>query len=587
MNTSHQGSSTATELLALLAIAAPVLMAYNQTPSVTFYNQVLALAGWGLWAAWLVLERAVGGLRGLSAGVWALLLALGALMISQALAPMRTGVTWGLPLQALGMTAAAGVALTLGARIGRGPQAEAVTASFCWALVIASLGSAAFAFVQVFIPSLAGQGLIASSSVAGRAVGNLRQPNHLSTLVLMGAAAAVWLGARPRGRDSWPAGVVAALLLVFTWVVVVTGSRTGMVGIVMLALWGLADRELPRGLRPVMMALPVAYGMYWVLMAGWSHLTGHDFIGEARLHSGSDISSSRFGIWSNTLSLIASHPWAGVGWGGFNHAWTLTAFPGRPIAFFDHTHNLVLQMLVELGLPAGLFVLLLFGVALWALLLQALRRTLGTTPRLALFIVALLMVHSQLEYPLWYAYFLLPTAFVWGLGLEGRPSASFGGAGVASKGIGLALAGVAVAVGAGLAIPEYRKITEIYAPTPGNPQTLAQRIALGQRSILFGYQADYAEVTTADHPGAPDIYPSFRGATHNLLDARLMAAWAKAEAERGEVERARFLAHRLAEFKHPLGRQFLAPCLEGEGAASQVICGPDAPLGPADFRGAP
>ena len=35
-------------------------------------------------------------------------------------------------------------------------------------------------------------------------------------------------------------------------------------------------------------------------------------------------------------------------------AWTLTPFPGRPIAFFDHTHNLPLQLIVELGVPLGL-----------------------------------------------------------------------------------------------------------------------------------------------------------------------------------------------------------------------------------------
>jgi len=37
--------------LALLAIVAPTLLAAHDPPSVTFYNQVLALFGWGLWTA--------------------------------------------------------------------------------------------------------------------------------------------------------------------------------------------------------------------------------------------------------------------------------------------------------------------------------------------------------------------------------------------------------------------------------------------------------------------------------------------------------------------------------------------------------
>src|SRR5439155_17968394 len=67
-----------------------------------------------------------------------------------------------------------------------------------------------------------------------------------------------------------------------------------------------------------------------------------------------------------TLTLIRMHPWAGVGFGEFNFAWTLTPFPGRPVAFFDHTHNLILQFVVELGVPLALLVL---GLLLWALAL--------------------------------------------------------------------------------------------------------------------------------------------------------------------------------------------------------------------------
>ncbi len=48
--------------------------------------------------------------------------------------------------------------------------------------------------------------------------------------------------------------------------------------------------------------------------------------------------------------------------------------------------------------------------------------------RAAFVIVFLVAVHSMLEYPLWYAYFLLPTAFAFGLCLE-RPAASEGAAG--------------------------------------------------------------------------------------------------------------------------------------------------------------
>jgi len=38
--------------------------------------------------------------------------------------------------------------------------------------------------------------------------------------------------------------------------------------------------------------------------------------------------------------------------------------------------------------------------------------------------------------------------------------------------------------------------------------------------VFFAHQADYAAVTTTDHPA--EVMASFRVAPHNLLDARLM-----------------------------------------------------------------
>ena len=177
------------------------------------------------------------------------------------------------------------------------------------------------------------------------------------------------------------------------------------------------------------MAAPFLYGALWFLLSVWGHGSQHLFGGEARISLGAngDISSSRFAIWSNTLAMIAREPLAGVGFGEFNLAWTLSQFHDRPTAFFDHTHNLPLQLWVELGLALGTLVLALLLVAF----VQAWRRAwacdgdVGVAKRAAFMLVLLIGLHSLLEYPLWYAYFLLPTAFAWGLALA-RPSAAPG-----------------------------------------------------------------------------------------------------------------------------------------------------------------
>ena len=199
--------------------------------------------------------------------------------------------------------------------------------------------------------------------------------------------------------------------------VTLSGSRTGLVGIAVLALWGVLDGRLSRFSRGLLLAAPLLCAASWGLAAWWASLHSAHAIGAAARIGEGDLSASRFAIWRDTLALIRAHPWLGVGFGEFNFAWSLTPFPQRPVAFFDHTHNLPLQLAVELGVPLALAVLALLALALW----QAWRRSLavagetGAALRAAFVMVLLMALHSQLEYPLWYAHFLLPTALVWGL----------------------------------------------------------------------------------------------------------------------------------------------------------------------------
>jgi O-antigen ligase len=152
--------------------------------------------------------------------------------------------------------------------------------------------------------------------MVGRAVGNLRQPNHFSTLLVFAAASMAWLGARRR----LSAGVAALGVAACIGGIVLTASRTGMVAMVFLSAWGVLDRRLPRTLRVALVAAPLLYGAWW---GGMWLLSQTDqavaFAAETRLHDGSDISSSRFKIWANVLGLIQQHPW--WGWAMASSIW--------------------------------------------------------------------------------------------------------------------------------------------------------------------------------------------------------------------------------------------------------------------------
>ncbi|HEY0821835.1 MAG TPA: Wzy polymerase domain-containing protein, partial [Rhizobacter sp.] len=185
--------------------------------------------------------------------------------------------------------------------------------------------------------------------------------------------------------------------------------------------------------------------------------------------------------------------------------------------------------------------------------------------------------HSMLEYPLWYAYFLLPTAFALGICLaHSAPPESAASSGPAPRWARPALlaAAMAIVVGTVFSFFDYLKVTRIFSVDDDDTTSLSYRIAEGQKSVFFAHHADYAAATVATHPST--AWTAFRRAPHLLLDTRLMMAWAKAYAEKGDVERARYIADRLREFRNPDSAEFFAECeaKRPEGVPAPFQCTP-------------
>ena len=532
----------------LLACVAAPLLAFNLTPSATLFNQLAALAGWGL--VLMLISQARPRWR-TGPAAWALLL----LVLAPWMSWLWAGLPLGLAVSGSGMLGAALLLLLAGQGlddIGRLRWFEAL----CWGLLVAGLLSLLVSLVQVFMPAWADGQVIARSGIPGRAVGNMRQPNHLASLLMWSCVAAVYLADRGRFKamGQWALPVILCGLVLG---VVLSASRTGVLGVLILAAWGALDRKLQRRSRWALLATPLMLALCWWLLSLWASSGGGHALGaESRLAEGAG-SPARLAILSNAWELLKRNPLTGVGWGEFNLAWSMTPFPQRPIAFFDHTHNLPMQLAVELGLPISLTVLSLLSWALW----RAWRASVETQNeqaeqsvmcRCAFMLVLMIGLHSLLEYPLWYAYFLLPTAFAFGLALGGPAPAK------APPAIPfLNLAGGLLVAASLFAVWDYLRLVEIYAPS-ANAASLPERIAIGQRSPLFAPQADYAAATSL---GAnPEALQAARQTAHHLIDARLMKAWALSLHASGDDEHARYVVQRLLEFHHPLGTEWLAEC---------------------------
>jgi O-antigen ligase len=531
---------------AVLAPLGPALLIYELRPSPVAFTYTLAVA---LWGALVLLLKPAGG-----AG------AVRTLLAAIAVVAVHVGLSWGwrglpgaLAMPALGLLAGAAILAWAGARAAASDDAVGVWRAFAWGWVIAGIASAVIAAIQVFVPAWADGDWIAKPPLPGRATGNLRQPNQMGGLVLWSliALAALLACGRLRRAAAW----AIAVLLVFA--IELSGSRMAAGGLLVLAAWGLFDRRLPRAARVLLVALPGVYALEFGAMQWVAAQSGHALGAGARLAAeglAAGSANSRLNIWRNALQMIAQQPWLGVGFGNFNFAWTLTPFAGRPTAFFDHTHSLPLQLAVELGVPMALLVLLLFGHAL----VTAWRRSRshagerGTSAMAAWMMVATILLYSLVEYPLWMPHFLLPAAFAWGFA-----SVAAGGTSPVNAGRAGRLLGLLLCVGGIAAALDYLRVAAVFRPAP-DIQTVVARLAAGQRSVFFGTKGDYMAATTTAAEAQKRL--AFERAPHDLLDVRLMMAWANALAQQGRVDEARYLADRLREFRHPDAAPWFAAC---------------------------
>lgn len=566
----------------LVAVAAALLVNQPLPPIVTMANQLTAILGFGLV---LLLAPAPRPTAATWRAAWPLL----AVFALAAAACAWSIASGGFPsppgIGVLGILLLGAAVALHGASAGAGDAASFFRA-FAIALVAGGLCEAVIAVVQMFAVDHIDNIIIALPTTRGRPGGNIGQSNQFADSMLWGLIALVPLarawqdrGGKALARAGWCA---AALLLMLG--VVLTGSRTAIVALVLMAVWGAADRQLARPLRIGLAVSPVlAIAMSW----GVGVLTRalHVTAVLTDRSDATDVTAFRGAIWGQALELIRQNPLTGVGWGNFNLAWTLTPFSERKAGLVDNAHDLPLQLAVEMGVPAALLMTGLLVGALVFAIWRGWRLTgdAGRGARAAAMIVVVMGLHSLFEYPLWYVYLLLPTAWAFGFAV----GAGSAGAGAQDAGRAAPLrawrwVGALMVVLAPSAWLDYMNIVKLFLPD-ATSLPFEERIARAQASPLYGNQADYVAVTNL--PLTTQTVPLVARSSHVLLNGRLMYLWANVLNAQGQVDKARFMAARLREFDLPGPRPWFAKCDDPAVIPKPFQClAPEHPVNWRDFR---
>lgn len=437
----------------------------------------------------------------LHAGIWPSFYAEALAAVSAAAvalaAAARAGVRWRvpwlavaiaatalLPLVAPGPDTGAGAhrallpALYLGAFslalvAGASAPSDRLTDVLLGSLLLAALASAAMVLAQQLGLDA---GLWVMKTVTGqRPFANLGQPNNLATLLAWGLASTWWQWQRGRLGAVTSTAVCAVLLVA----IVLTGSRTGLLGTLLLAIAaakgpGDGTRRVGIGWLAVAGAGLLGATLAWPRLASW--LAGES----VRAATDAGTVDRRFGIWRQMLDALARHPWAGWGWDHIGRAHLAVVDSHPPIyTFVRYSHNVFLDIALWAGLPVALALASALGLWFW----RRLRAADDAGTRILLAACGVFMIHAQLELPHAYLYFLIPMGLMMGA-VDARlaPPAMVIGRGVYGAG---ALCALVLAVAAvhdydAIAAEQFagrlraERIANAPAPDPPHPIVLSE-----------------------------------------------------------------------------------------------------------------
>lgn len=239
----------------------------------------------------------------------------------------------------------------------------------------------------------------------GRSTANLGQPNNLATLISLGVAALLYLFEKRR------LAVLSSSLLAFVLVggLALTLSRTPWLGLFCLLGWWLAKRRAAQ-LRTSPITLLAWGGVYFLVLISLPYVADALALNEIDLAARA-IQSQRLALWHQMLQAVIEGPIWGYGWNQVSVAQVSVSIDHPVQILTEHSHNLVLDLLVWNGPLLGCVIVV--GGSVWLARLAWRARTAESV--FAVLSVGFLLLHALLEYPLEYAYFLLPCGVALGL----------------------------------------------------------------------------------------------------------------------------------------------------------------------------
>lgn len=232
-----------------------------------------------------------------------------------------------------------------------------------------------------------------------RPFANLAQPNLMALVFCFGVASIWWLYLTQTLKP-W-LGVL--LLLMLLWGIAVTQSRIAwlILPLFLLLCWR-GPRDAARVSKVVLIFSSLAFiAMVLALPAILFHL-GLDIDGPEQRAGQTAV---RLVLWQQAWMVSSQHPLFGAGWNQFGVQQVMLSTLFQPAEYSTHAHNIILNFAAEIGWPITLF---LFFLGLVWCYFCCVKHWQNLAVRFFSLLLTAIMVHSMVEYPLWFGIVLIP-----------------------------------------------------------------------------------------------------------------------------------------------------------------------------------
>lgn len=246
------------------------------------------------------------------------------------------------------------------------------------------------------------------NATAIRPIANIAQPNQLALLLCIAIASVWWLYQVSKLRENIAFVTVLGLL----WGLAITQSRIGWVIVPSFAcfVWVTGRHKVFKKISTqFVIGIVLIYAAIIAVLPHIASLLGTEVnTVVARVGTGSE----RVVLLQQAWQISMSHPWFGAGWYEFGPQQLKIGADFAPSGYSQHAHNIVMNFAAEVG---WLLTTLVFGALAYWIFKICFRKKFSKEVGFALLVFIAISIHSMVEFPLWYAYFLMPLAFLIGM----------------------------------------------------------------------------------------------------------------------------------------------------------------------------